>query len=78
MVDEIDKFLNRDIDNVIEWTNVLEKMLEAGYVYKYASETLRGILEYVHEHGTITENQIHAIENIRAAPSSPRYGRRRY
>lgn len=76
MSNEIDKFLNRNIDEVIEWTNIITTMIEDSEDFGYADETLRGILEHIEQTGNVTDAQKRAVENIRAKPSS-KYGRRR-
>lgn len=76
MSNEIDKFLNRNIDLILEQTQKIEDMLDTGN-YRYADDTLRSILSHMEETGNISEAQIRAIENIRRKPST-RYGRRRY
>lgn len=72
----LESFLNKNSDRAHEWQGVIEGMLNDDEgAFNYASDTLRGILEYVEESGTITDAQIQAIENIRDNPTE-RYGRR--
>lgn len=77
MSNEIDKFLNRNIDEVIEWTNIITTMIEDSESFGYADETLRGILEVIEQTGAVSLAQIRAVENIRAKPSR-NYGRHNY
>jgi hypothetical protein len=74
---EIHKFLNRNIDKVIEWRKIIEDMLDEPHRYGYADEMLRSIYAYTEDHGDITEAQMNAIENVRRKPSGS-YGRRNY
>lgn len=73
---ELDKFIHRNVDEVLEWTNIITSMIEDSEDFGYADDTLRGILETIESSGAVTDAQIRAVENIRAKPSS-RYGRRR-
>lgn len=74
---ELDKFLNRNIDEVLEIQRIIEGMLDELDEYGYAEDTLRGIYDMVEETGAVTPGQRTAVENIRAKPSSSNYGRRR-
>lgn len=73
---ELDKFLNRNIDDVLEIQRIIEEMLDEMDKYGYAEDTLRGIYDMVEETGAVTEGQRTAVENIRRKPST-KYGRRR-
>ena len=77
MSNEIDKFLNRNVDKVAEWTRKLIDMIDRPDLYGYADDTLRSILAHMEDNGDITDGQMRAVENIRRKPSS-KYGRRRY
>jgi predicted HTH transcriptional regulator len=71
---ELDKFLNRNIDEVLEWTNIITTMIDDSESFRYAEETLRGILEHIEQTGAVSSAQIRAIENIRSKPTR-KYGR---
>lgn len=78
---ELDKFIHRNIDKIIEWQIVINDMLDEPHKYGYADDTLRSILYMMEETGDITGGQIRAVENIRAKPTrkNVRYGyRKRY
>lgn len=77
MSKELDKFLNRNIDEIIEWQGIITDMIEEPEKYGYADDTLRGILDMMDETGAISDGQKRAVENIRRKPSR-NYGRRRY
>lgn len=74
---ELDKFIHRNIDDIIEWQNTITDMLDEPHKYGYADDTLRSILYMMDETGAISDKQKQAIENIRRKPSRT-YGRRRY
>lgn len=73
---ELDKFIHRNIDEIIEWQGIITDMLDEPHKYGYADDTLRSILYMMDETGNITDGQKRAIENIRRKPST-KYGRRR-
>lgn len=77
---ELDKFLNRNIDEIIEWTKKIEEMLDEPHKYGYADETLRSIIFHMEETGAISEAQKRAVANIHAKPTKKngRYNRRWY
>lgn len=77
MSNEIDKFINRNIDKVIQWTRFIEDMLDEPDLYGYADDFLRDVLGHIEQVGDVTDRQMKAIENIHNKPSK-RYGRRRY
>lgn len=77
MSNEINNFLNRNIDDVIEIQRTLIDMIDEEYNYKYAEDTLRGILDVIERTGVVTSAQRRAVENIRRNPSR-KYVRRRY
>jgi len=65
MSNELDKFLHRNIDKVLEWQSELIDMIDQPHKYGYADNLLRGILEYIETKGDITEGQIQAIKNVK-------------
>lgn len=45
-------------------------MLESNH-FRYAEDTLVGIMEHIDANNSITDKQIEAVENIKAKPSAP-------
>ena len=53
------------------WSDGLDRIkdLLSNPKYQFASDTLEGIADWVSENEHITENQIHAIDNIEGSRS---------
>jgi len=69
MSDALQEFLNKNSKRAEEYQEVIEGMMGDWERYGYAQSTLIGILEFIDEHNSITDNQVQAVENIRANPS---------
>ena len=65
----IDGFANKHIDDVLEWTRIIEDMLGSYEHYHYAEETLVSILKSIEEYRKVTEGQKKAILNIKNNPA---------
>lgn len=71
LMDAVSEFLKKKDDKVRKYEDMVNSMLSPYGKYRYAFNTLRGILDYIEKNNSISEAQIQAIENIKAKP----YGR---
>lgn len=71
----LEEFLEHKSEGSEHYLEMVDEMIGSG-MYSYAEQTLVGIYEFIEEHGYITENQKHTINNIKNKPS--RYGRQNY
>ncbi len=58
----------KEIDReAVEAVRRINDMLDEGWRYEWAADTLTGILETIERTGRVTENQTRAIDNIENA-----------
>ncbi len=69
-MDAVSQFLKKNEAEAIEWTEILEYMLNDYDAYGYAEHTLSCIYNNVLTKNSITKNQIQAIKNIKDKPSN--------
>lgn len=70
--DVLSSFLNKKGVRAKEYRDIIEDMMGDYGAYHYAENVLLGILDHIEETGDITDNQVEAVNNIKAKPS--RYG----
>lgn len=72
----LEEFLEHKSEGSGHYLQIIDSMLGSNS-YSYAEQTLVGIYEFIEEHGYITENQKHTVDNIKNKPSRS-YGRQNY
>lgn len=72
MNNALQSFINKNSTKAQQYHDIIEDMLESNR-FRYAEDTLYGILKFIQENYSITEKQIEAVENIKNEPSSPNW-----
>lgn len=74
MSDPVQQFIDKNSAKARIYQHKIEEMLnDREGLFDYAEDTLKGILDYIHENNSITPKQIQAIENIKLKPTE-QYG----
>lgn len=66
----LSSFINKNENRAVKWQEIITDMLDSND-YRYAEDTLAGILEHIEANNSVTDKQIEAVENIKAKPSNP-------
>lgn len=62
-MDALNQFLEKKRGPYLKYKERIEVMMSSGN-YEWAAETLLGIFDHIEEHGSISEKQIEAVDNI--------------